>query len=289
VNENAEALRSKFVSHEGKKVITIFRPDIVLRSGRNDWESTITEFVAGIHKNVHENVHPMIDTTFSTTTSTDRTCMNIAVMDATKAYFELRMLCGCGIPYIELTGTPEDWTQLRQQASLLRRYDLDWWIDELDIVLEYFERAATGTVSAEDHKFWRSVVYLTGGSGMLSDPVTGWMQTFFPYLQGYEGKFLRNTALAQWKCDENGYAIPKKARELASGQGGGYWGDHSSVGIAVKLKNFPSGINQAPFQLENIAAGTKHAMLYAGGLTAVVQGKEDSVIEIQTGWAVVEL
>lgn len=279
VNENSEALRSTFVNHEGKKTISIFRPDIVLGSKRNDWEGTITDFLNGIHENVHENVHPMIDTTFSTTTATDRTCMNIAVMDATKSYFTLVMRCGCGIPYIELTGTPEDWTRLRHQASLLRRYELDWWIDELDEVLAYFERAGTGMISVEDKKFWRSVVYLTGGSGMLGDPITGWMQTFFPYIQADGGKFQRNTAIGQWKHDTIQSTVPRNGRELRSGR----------AGHAIKLKHFPSGINQAPFLLVNVATQEKSAMCYAGGLTSIVQGKEDHVLEVQTGWAVVEV
>jgi hypothetical protein len=283
VNERSEALRSKFVSHEGKLALTIIRPDIVLGSSSNDWEGMIGEFIDGIHGHVHENVHPLIDTSFSTSTSIDRACMNIAVMDALKSYFELRGMCGCGIPNIELTGTPEDWTRLRQQASLLRQFELDWWIDELDIVLSYFERAATGSASEEDLKFWRSVVYLTGESGILTDPITGWMQTFFPYTLEQKGKFRRNNTLGEWKRDQNQSEKPKHGRKLKGGKG---WGERPIVGHATKLKHFPSGINQAPFLLENIVTGEQHHMLYAGGLTAVLQGNEDHAI--QTGWAVIE-
>jgi hypothetical protein len=70
----------------------------------SNWEASIDDFTAGIKENVHPDVHPLIDTTFSTTTSIEKTIMHISVMDITKSYFEFSLLCGCGIPWIELKG-----------------------------------------------------------------------------------------------------------------------------------------------------------------------------------------
>ena len=44
VKANAEALRSKFVDHEGKETITIERNDFVLGSLTNPWHEVIDEF-----------------------------------------------------------------------------------------------------------------------------------------------------------------------------------------------------------------------------------------------------
>lgn len=284
INENAEKLRSKFVSHEGKETISIFRPDIRLGSSSNAWESTIDAFVEGIHKKTHSSLHPIMETTFSTTTTNERTCMHIAIMDMMKSYFEYIMYCGCGIPWIELTGTAADWTRLRQQAQRLAHYDLTWWIDDhLDTVLAHFERAAMGMMSTTDAQFWRSIVYEAGGSGMIGDPKTGWVQCFFPYIQSGDGTFERNTHLSEWKKD--GYCAYRPGQEVH----GMAWQGH---GRAVKEDTFPGSVSQAPFVFVDMTTTTpeqqRHDMIYVGGLAAVVQGKDDHVIEIQTAWAVVE-
>ena len=39
---------------------------------------------------------------------------------------------------MKLTGTPDDWVRIRERATMLAKYDLDWWIDELLPVLDHF-------------------------------------------------------------------------------------------------------------------------------------------------------
>jgi hypothetical protein len=98
-----------------------------------------------------------------------------------KHYFEFEMLCGCGIPSIELTGTVDDWRKLRQKAEVLKRFGLAWWTEELFPVLDHFVSAAAGQ---PDLKFWKSVCNLHGASGGWSSFVTGTRQihTFLAFL-----------------------------------------------------------------------------------------------------------
>jgi len=90
------------------------------------------------------------------------------------------MRCGCGIPSIELTGTLDDWKQLREKTEKLAQYDLEWWIKELLPVIDKFVEACQGK---PDLLFWNSVCNIYGASGMSTSPISGWVQVFFPYLK----------------------------------------------------------------------------------------------------------
>merc|ERR1719378_289711 len=50
VDQNAEALRHKFVTHAGKEDIVIERPGFVKGSPSNDWPGVFPEFAAEIGK-----------------------------------------------------------------------------------------------------------------------------------------------------------------------------------------------------------------------------------------------
>jgi hypothetical protein len=42
-----------------------------------------------------------------------------------KSYFEYSVACGCGIPWIELRGTVEDWASIYERAARLAAFDLE--------------------------------------------------------------------------------------------------------------------------------------------------------------------
>jgi hypothetical protein len=90
-----------------------------------------------------------------------------------------------------LTGTPEDWSELRRRAGELRKFDLDWWIDELDPILAQFESASRGEV---DRKFWQGICK----QAYQGDPCdgaldqsnhNGWIGVFYPF-RGRSGKLI---------------------------------------------------------------------------------------------------
>merc|ERR1711988_432404 len=77
-------------------------------------------------------------------------------------------------------GTTADWESVRAKAEELRRYDLDWWLEALLPALDQFVLAAHGTPNLD---FWRSLCNInTGLSFPCYEPLTGWIQAFFPYL-----------------------------------------------------------------------------------------------------------
>ena len=50
-----------------------------------------------------------------------------------KAYFNYEAVITCGIPKVFLEGTPDDWQRVIDGAQFLRRYELDWWVDQQEV------------------------------------------------------------------------------------------------------------------------------------------------------------
>ncbi len=193
INANAEKLRHHFVEFEGKKDVEIrLQIPFVKGSPSNPWEIVFEKFSQGIREHIGDKTHTLLTPEYSTTTSVERATSQVVLMDCFKQYFCYRMVCICGIPSITLEGTAEDWKRLRERALSLRQYDLDWWIDELEPVLDQFVAAASGNV---DKDFWISIYKLE----QLYDTVylNGWIVTLFPYLKDS----VRNEYLDLWKRD----------------------------------------------------------------------------------------
>jgi hypothetical protein len=278
INEHSEEFRDKFVSYgEGKKTLVVGCDDVPVT--KEEWSSVISQFSTKIQENTHTAFHPLINCSFSTTTEIEQTIMQISIMDTMKNYFTYAMVCGCGIPWIELMGTVDDWKLLYQKIEEIRSLgiDLDWWINPLLEVMNHFVAASQGEIG--DGKFWRSVVYKLGGSGMIGDPITGWLQVFFPYVQGENGTYYKSSQLDSWKTDAKCLTNPDEDKPR------GFGGPIRP--LAVSLKNIPGGISSAPVHLTDIKRNEKKNMIFAGGLTAVVFGK-DGALEAATGYAILE-
>eukprot|EP01084_Bolivina_argentea_P074402 134964_1 len=68
VDQNAEKLRQKYVSHAGKKKLLLTRDNFVLGSAKNDWIGVINEFVEQINKNTVKDTVELFNSDFSTST-----------------------------------------------------------------------------------------------------------------------------------------------------------------------------------------------------------------------------
>lgn len=204
VDQNAEALRKNFVSHQGKQRIEIVTPaGFKVSDSRNpdtgasakEWEMCVfSQFSGRIKEYIGENTHAALTADFSTTTPSARAASEIVLMAAMKNYFSYGMTTLCGIPEITLLGTESDWVALRERAVTLGNLMLPeyqrFWMPALLPVLDKFVQSYRGQV---DHGFWQSMVKLRHngmGSGHR-DFIGGWIQILFPYLsygRGSEGE-----------------------------------------------------------------------------------------------------
>lgn len=267
VNLHAEALRHRFVRHEGKQRLVVQREDF-LPGTDNPWDEAFAAFAGQIAEQTG-GVSSLLEADFSTSGALERAASHLMAMDTFQGYFEYVMLCGCGIPRVILTGTGEDWRRLRAKASAFADYGLEAWVAALDPVLGQFERAKRGEVDAG---FWRSMFRYRSGSGPAV--MTGWANALFPYvkdLRDREERLIPNPFLGDWRA----------RFEIGERQDGNQWfAAPQGTGIGA----FPACATSVPL---TVCWGARESgMLLVGGLLGVAQRARDRAVSAECGWIV---
>ncbi|RRD77281.1 DUF4419 domain-containing protein [Tannerella forsythia] len=179
VNANPETLREKFVDFSDKSTLKVLAEKDLLKDSI-DWEALFPQFTSLIATYTGEELIHTLTADFSTTTAVEKVASEITIMEATEPYFEFVVLyIVCGIPEITLQGTTEDWQKILTKTKHLKKYDLAWWTDELEPVLEEFVKASQGKV---DTVFWRNMFKCHSQKKYgLPDVIDGWIVKFFLY------------------------------------------------------------------------------------------------------------
>ena len=179
INANQESMRNDLVDFSGKLSL-IVREDKKLEDPTLSWEEIFPQFTKQISQYAGNHLTELLTCNFSTTTSLEKVASEITIMEAVKPYFEFIIIrIVCGIPEITLEGTPEDWEKLLHKARGLKEYKLDWWISELEPLLEEFVKASKGEVNKD---FWRNMFkYHSQKKYGAPNIIDGWIVKFFPY------------------------------------------------------------------------------------------------------------
>lgn len=156
INENSERLRNLFVDFDGRRTLTvetrknIFAPDM-------DWDAVTSDFVKAVRSNLkHKDMADMVLADFSTSGQAEVIASRVTLMNTVEKYFEFELEeIICGIPYITLQGTPDDWRKIAAKVQQLRNYDMGWWADELEPIINEFVKASQGN---PDREFWKCIV-----------------------------------------------------------------------------------------------------------------------------------
>ena len=246
VNFNAEALRHLFVDFEGKKTLIVVSNGISLDNPNSPWEHYFPEFTKQIAKYVGDSLVNTLTCNFSTSTVTTRAVSQITIMSAMQEYFDYKMYEICGIPQVILEGTPQDWHTIVERTEVLRKYKLDWWVDELLPVLRKIEKAANGEV---DTKFWRGMYkHHDYNHEMCGDPyylADGWIVKFYPYDYYKERNVFK--------------------------------------GIVDGASNLPAEIVSAPLEFTDINR-EKHNLTLWAGFVGLTQDSETFALRPEIGW-----
>ena len=93
VDKNSEELRSKFVTHDGKKVLEVKVDHFVLGGmSPEDWERDVfPDFSNQIRGHIGDEIHTTIASGFSTTTPTTKAAHEITLMSTMKNYFSYKV------------------------------------------------------------------------------------------------------------------------------------------------------------------------------------------------------
>ena len=267
VHANAEALRSRFVSHAGQQAIEIRRDDLVMGSGGNAWTEVVDELTVGVRAHIESAAHDLLVPTFTTTGPNERTAAQVVLLDAMQSYFTYTVQTMCGIPQVVLEGTVGDWSSLAQRTEVLGEFELRWWTEALRPILAEFVAAAHGAARTE---FWQSIYKHRSASG--GPYVTGWISAFFPYVNNLRTN--RATVMN-----------PSFRRRGAASENAPYSADEVSS-YSLTTASVPSGLATAPFTWRYLSE--THEMEFLAGFVGVRQDGETLSLRPEIGWAVSE-
>lgn len=252
VRENAEALRARFVQHEGQKELVVRRDSFhPADQTHNSWPGVIAEFSEKVSNEIGAEKRRLVVADFSTTGNIERTATEVVLLDAMSRYFGYTLVTRCGIPTITLTGGAADWKDVRARARVFAEYGCSSWIEALEPVLDQFCAAAEGRPSKS---FWRAIYKHENMSG--GPTMSGHLRAFFPYL-----------ASVDRKTKEVKYRVNESLRQSNA---------------STKTGDVPGGVAEVPFTWNYL--GTKIEMAFHGGFLGVC-GEGDAV-RPAIGWAV---
>ncbi|CAB9518404.1 expressed unknown protein [Seminavis robusta] len=247
VHLDPDKFRDKLVDHKGKR-------DLCVVTGSNPvWPEIFEAFCTQLSQ--HQKGDKMAEWAqpqFSTTGPLERAAFQVAFMDIMKPYHNFVVMCVCGIPSIELTGTPEDWRDLESRLAMLDQFEMDWWTASLKPLCRKFVEASEGHV---DLAHWSAII--KHGHTYGTDLVDGWLCQFVPYVLDYVTK------------------EPNRRNPLL---------DSSKESNGIAPEALPKGVSMVPFRLENTVSGSVSSKEFIAGLAGIRCNKEGA-LEACMGWA----
>ena len=199
MDKYSELVREKYVNFKGKKTLHINRLGTPLKSASDEvWEGLIEEFVEKISEHVGEETISNLQCDFTTTNSVTLLASQASIMSGMKNYFIYKGIFGiCGISYITLEGSLEDWEKIKQKLIYISKFALNWWtkhlipiIDNIIETKKYYEK--NGKLNNKLYEFWKNMIKIKDKKGEYElDTFNGWIINFIPDLTGEHPKLYK--------------------------------------------------------------------------------------------------
>ena len=187
VKKHAEELRSKFVNFNGKKEIIIKNLNInICNATAEEWSLLVQDAINQIKECIGGKIVDILTPTFSTTTPVSSVVGQISIMSSFKNYFKYSLFCGgCGLPYVILEGSLEDWILIKTKMESLKEYKLEHWIQRLTPIINEIIETKKGNINKD---FWLKMIKFKDNNGeYMAGYVDGWFTNFFLYSKkGFE-------------------------------------------------------------------------------------------------------
>ncbi|ODM94142.1 hypothetical protein Ocin01_12546, partial [Orchesella cincta] len=277
VNKNAEQFRNKFVNFEGQKRLEITTVGS-LRTVSYSW------FVNAMTNEIHRNlVDPQVKNwilpNFSTTTHNDKVAVGVIFMATMKKYFTYGFSMMCGIPYVTLEGTVQDWENVLGRLEKLKEYELQPWYELLHPIISKFVDAKGGKV---DKKFWRAIVDREAGSGY--NYISGWITAFAVF--DNEGNWQGGVREGRGKTPLQRWFQSNQTLTSSSGQkGSSSWLSNKKKWPQIDMDDISSGIVEVDVEIND--NGVKHkSVMLAGHMASEVKEQNGLALKPALGWAI---
>ena len=268
VNANSERLRGLFVNFDGKKTLKV---ETSLSDISQITKIDLEDFSVQINKQMKEflgeELLDILTPNYTTTDYNSSIVAKISIMGAFKKYFNYEMdLCGCGVPYIILEGTQEDYEKIMSKAEKLKKYNFEWYIDRIiepiskmveakknNIDVEYFKNFVQNKIETE----YVSGLSGLGGHDVKVDYIAGWILNFFAYYSEVDG-------------DSDSKEVERFCE------------------TSLKVEDFEKLANQmltVPFRIVDVINNKDYMMKYKVGFIGCGQNKKKEVFPVM-GWIV---
>ena len=198
---NSEILREYFVNFEGKKTLEVIYPDKL--NIKDVDKKTLEDFSVQINeqmkKYLGEEIIKTLTSDFSTTNYDSLIISKLSIMGAFKKYFNYSMgMAVCGIPYIILEGTIDDYKKIKEKAEKLSKYKFDWYINR---IIPHIQKMIDAKLGKVDNDYFRDIIIRNEVKGKIRrgcllpkdaivSEITGWILDFFAY-EGSNDNFRR--------------------------------------------------------------------------------------------------
>ena len=257
INKNSEKLRNYFVNFEEKKNLEIKIE--CLKIEKENLEFFVEKINQELKKYIGNEILENLTPDFTTTDINTKLVCQISIMDTFKKYFDYRFnKISCGIPYIILEGTAEDYKKIILKSKNLSKYDFEWYIDRIIPIIQKMVEAKEGNI---DINFFKNIIlkeevierrykhcnYLN----YKINYINGWIVKFFGYI----------------KIDGKLYPFLEDKIE------------------GENINNLPSQILNVPFTIKNEEDGSKKKMKFEAGIFGCDQNEKKEV-SISIGWLV---
>ena len=262
VNLNSEKLRNKFVNFDGKaELVCKFFIDNPKKINKKIASSFSEQINSQMEKYLGKEVLDILSPDFSTTDSNSTIIFKISIMNAFKKYFNytIRGLTGCGIPYIILEGTIQDYEKIISKTKFLEKYDFSWYTGRIIPHIEKMLEAKKGKI---DIDFFKNIIQKKevtewagrksgrGGHKIQVDKISGWFLHFFPY-------------------DSNGDVNLRDSVEVS------------------KMDDFAKQVLDVPFSFDSEKEKKSYNLQYNVGFVGCEQNEKHEIIPV-TGWFITE-
>ena len=188
----SELVREKYVNFQGKKTLYVNKFGTPLNEAtEEDWKDVIDECVDQISDHVGKEMISNLQSDFSTTNAVTLSVSQTSIMSAMKQYFVYKGIFGiCGISYITLEGSVEDWEKIKSKLNYISKFALNWWtkhlipiIDNIIKTKKYY--AKYKKINNELVDFWKNMIKIKDKNGeYVLDVFNGWIIKFIPDLSG---------------------------------------------------------------------------------------------------------
>ncbi len=251
---NSHCITEYYPQIHDKKDLVILREGSDFR--KSDWREITSSFVEIMKESLDDEFIDQFQLKFSDSTIDEQVTGNLMIMDAMQPYFDYIVISLiCGIPSVELQGSSDDWEIILHKLKYFRKFDLDWWFDKIEPMLEQIKDSVNGKVSTD---FWMNMFKVHTKEDYGSPKVIdGWVTYFFPF-------------------DKRGRRIlDKELRGLS---------------VAKIFETLPNEIKTIPFKWKwvnlNGAIIKEHHMEFAAGFIGLSQDKTTMRLCPEIGWYV---